>query len=250
MSSTNRPDIDLEVLFGPKAKNGKALDETLGDEPQDEPAPAPSKPSLIPPPARAALQRLLARGVLLSRNHREEYGQLMAWRNVIAQILDSMGLSMQLHEDYGLAVLMRNEDVEAAQSDEEGDDAEDEEGSLSLVRTTRLKLLHSLVLMVLRMYYRERERAGDEQVIIDLDSLKDRLKPYWPLLHAEGRSDKQFNGAIRKLQDHGILLRVRGKDEQRHVSPVIMLALDSERLEIMVSEYSKLAGVSPPQDDE
>ncbi|MDP9140545.1 MAG: DUF4194 domain-containing protein, partial [Pseudomonadota bacterium] len=148
-----------------------------------------------------------------------------------------------------LAVLMRNEDLEVAEGEERGGDSDDEDSGLSLVRTSRLKLLHSLVLMVLRLYHRERERAGDEQVIIDLDSLKDRLKPYWPLLHAEGRSDKHFNGAVSKLQDHGILLRVRGREYQRLVSPVIVLALDSERLEIMVTEYSKLAGAEPQQDN-
>lgn len=246
MSDPSDPDDELQAVFGPRS--GAAQPESVPiDEALDEPASPPAQSALIPPPARVALQRLLARGVLLARSHREEFGQLMACRNAIALILGSMGLSMQLHEDYGLAVLMRNEDAEAAEGEEEGDDSDDEEGGLSLVRTSRLKLLHSLVLMALRLHYRERERAGDEQVIIDLDSLKDRLKPYWPLLHAEGRSDKHFNGAVRKLQDHGILLHVRGKEDQRLVSPVIILALDSERLEIMVTEYSRLAGVEPQQ---
>lgn len=247
MSDPSDSDDELQAAFGPRP--GVVQPENVQvDEALREPIPQPAQSALIPPPARVALQRFLARGVLLARSHREEFDQLMTCRNAIASILESMGLSMQLHEDYGLAVLMRNENVGVAEGEEEGDDSDDEDSGLSLVRTSRLKLLHSLVLMVLRLYYRERERAGDEQVIIDLDSLKDRLKPYWPLLHAEGRSDKHFNGAVRKLQDHGILLRVRGKEDQRLVSPVIVLALDSERLEIMVTEYSKLAGVEPQQD--
>ena len=222
---------------------------SIEEESEPPPVAARNREGLLSLPARAALQRLLSRGVVLSRTHATDFSLLVNARDVIDPIMDSMGLSMSIHFDYGMAVVMRNEDLAGGVEGEGGeDDDADDENSSMLVRTSRLNLLQSLVLMVLRMYYREREGAGDRHVIIDLENLKDRLRPYWPLLNAESRSDRRFNGAIRKMQDHGILLNVRGKEDRREVSPVIIIALDSEKLGVMVSEYQRLAAASSKEE--
>jgi hypothetical protein len=247
--TSHRDQDDLESFFA-KADNDQTLEpnaraiseeERVAETPDDEGDGKP-KPGLLGPPARAALQRLLSRGTLLSRTYPDDYLQLLSAKPQIEQILATMGLSMQIHMDYGMAVLMRNEDITV--EDPSGTE-EDEEGGSVLVRTTRLTLLHSLLLMVLRIHWRERERAGDQRVIIDIETMKERLNPYWPLLNAEARSDKRFNGAVRKMQDHGVLLNVRGREDQREISPVILLALDSQKLAVMVSEYSRLAQTGP-----
>jgi len=206
----------------------------------------------MPVQARAALQRLLMRGVVLARHNEDHYLQLTVYKDRVKEVLGELGLSCVYQDELGLVVLMRPADtseVEEAIGDGDHDlIADDDEGGYALLRSTPLKLLHSLVLMVLRTYYRERERQGDRMVRIDLNDLKDRVRPYWPLLNAERRSDSAFAGAISALEGHCILLPIRGQKDQREVSPAVIVALNIENAELMVREYGRLAGVEEVTD--
>jgi hypothetical protein len=142
-----------------------------------------------------------------------------------------------------MVALTRVDDINALADQEdvgEEQDDDDNDANRALVRITRLKLLHSIVLMVLRLYFRERERARDQVVIIDLENLKDRLKPFWPLLNAESRSDRRLAGAIATLERHSILLSVRDNKDKREISPVIILAMSSTKLNAYISECERL----------
>lgn len=230
-----------------KLKSPDASDQELSRKTEAQDAtegkhlPPSGPPALLSPVTRYAMQRLLTRGVVLARSHREDFDQIAGHKIEVERILNELGLNLVIHFGYGMAAIMRSEDaIEGTEIDEEIVD-DDHEGGSALVRTTRLKLLHSLILMELRRYYREREMNGDEHVIVDLDTLKERLKPFWPLVNSESRSDRRFEGAIATLERHSILLSVRGGKHQREISPVITLVLDPQRLEIMVSEYKRLA---------
>lgn len=193
--------------------------------------------SLLSRPGSLALQKLLSKGVLLLKQFPEEYNRLMVEQAKIRQVLDTMGLGVEINSDYGMAVLMRNADLEEDISDGEG--PEDEEGGSALVRASRLTLLQSLVLLVLREYWREREQAGDQTIIIDIETIKDRLKPYWPGLNSEARSDRRMNGAIKKMSDHGILMNVRGKESQKEISPAVVIALGKDEFPKLLEEYRR-----------
>ena len=246
------PDLNeasLQEMFGARVQSSELLAEAAPPE-RVLPSAAESTPgattadTLLPSPARSALQRLLLRGFVMARTHKAEFQQLQVHRLAVEAILQTLGIKLHLNDSYHLAVIA-NVGTNLGGTDDdvslevEGDDDDD---GVTLVRSTRLKLLHSLILMVLRIYFRERERALDEVVVIELDAIRDRLKPYWPLLNAEQRSNAHLNSAIKSMVKHGILMSVRGKDDQYEVSPIIVLVLDSTRLAVLVDEYSRLAG--------
>lgn len=219
----------------------EALDESAVDSAAGERIPL---PPLLHSTTRAALQRLIASGVLLKRNHEADFLQIAGHQQVVKQILAELGLSLVIRHGYGMAATVRIGDLTQIDADGESpeddiDDSGEDQAHRALLRVTRLKLLHSLVLMVLRAYFREREKAMDEHVIIDLEAIKDRVKPFWPLVHSESRSDRHFNAAIDQLERHAILLPVRDRRDAREISPVITLALNAERLQVMEAEFQR-----------
>ncbi len=241
-------EASLQEMFGariasiePSAEAASPERETLSTP---ESAPAAAADVLLPPPARSALQRLLLRGYVMARTHKPEFQQLQVHRLAVEAILQTLGIKLHLNDSYQIAVIANiGTNIGGTDDDASSEvDGDDDDDGVTLVRSTRLKLLHSLVLMVLRIYFRERERALDEVVVIELEAIRDRLKPYWPLLNAEQRSNAHLNSAIKSMVKHGILMSVRGKDDQYEVSPIIVMVLDSARLAILVEEYGRLAG--------
>jgi len=66
--------------------------------------------------------------------------------------------------------------------------------------TTRRKLLHSIVLMVLRSSFRAGRRAGRFEVVLTCENLK-ALAKRSALVHAESRSAKRWPGRNPVLED-------------------------------------------------
>lgn len=213
----------------------------LVETPELATASDPGLPPLLSVAGRAALQRLLAAGIVLSRTHAGDYQELLKGELAVRQILAEMGLRMIIRSGYGMAALVRTIDGEMLDDSDEDQDEGDEDGenNRAILRVTRLKLIQTLVLLALRAYHRERERAQDARIIIDLETLKDRIKPFWPLLNAESRSDRRFYGAIRLLERTGILLSVRDNKDSREISPVITLALDAERFDSLIADFQR-----------
>lgn len=240
-NETERPEDELRAYFQAENVKGvnrevpKAADNVNQDAAISEPS------GHLPHEARLALQKLLTKGHLLDRSHPDEYVQIIGNQEALKRVLADLGLALRLVPEYKMVAiesLAHAEDQDPGE-DAEGDD-EDEDSSNSLVRVTRLRLLHSLILIALRGYYRERE-FEDHRVSIDLDVLKERMRPFWPLLDAESRSDRKVSGAIKVLERHGILLKVRGNKDRREISPVIVLAMGSSEFGLLNAEYLRLA---------
>lgn len=222
-------------------------DDTSTDEPglileprEGEDASANPLPPLLPQGARAAMQRLLATGVVLGRNHADDLNLLTNNKDQINQVLAELGLAMLVKHEYGLAALTRVGAVDVLEDSEDlADDGDDDDGNRNLLRATRLKFYHSIILSVLRAFYREREIAMDHRVIIELETLKDRIKPFFPLIQSESRSDKQLSGAVKLLERHSILMTVRDNKDAREISPVIMLAMSATKAAAFEAELDR-----------
>lgn len=216
-------------------------DEPVGEEapPPAPRLPAPAEPGLLQQLARQAMQRMVSTGIVLRRSHPEDFAALQGNEAEVKQVLAELGLSMILKPEYGMAALVRIGTADATDEDEDLSDDDDDEGHRALLRVTRIKFYHSVILSVLRAYYREREVAMDARVIIEIETLKDRLKPYLPLIQSESRSDKQLSGALRLLERHSILLNVRDNKDAREISPVILLAMGATQAQSFEQELDR-----------
>lgn len=131
---------------------------------------------------------------------------------------------------------------------------EDEETeTISLINRRTLSLYDTLLLLVLRKHYQERERAGEQRVIIDIERIESHLTPFLPLTNNSKADRKKLNSALDKMAERYILSAIRGESERYEITPVIRYVVNAAFLEAMLEEYERLAlnaGTSPANKEE
>jgi hypothetical protein len=186
----------------------------------------------LPQEARRALIALLRHGVVMAENKRLLFEALCRYRAGIQEHLADMNLRLLLDEKAGIAILL------AQGGDDDGD--EDEEGG-SLISRRTLSLYDTLLLLVLRKHYQERETAGEQRVIIDNERIETALRPFLLLTNSSRSDQRQLNGALNNMKDRRILAAVRGEDDRYEITPVIRYVVNAAFLEQMLGEYIHLA---------
>ncbi|MGR8941883.1 MAG: DUF4194 domain-containing protein [Gammaproteobacteria bacterium] len=212
-----------EVEIGP---------ETEEDIASAAPAVIEDLPGRLPPEARRALIALLRHGVIIAESKRLLFEALCRYRIGIQEHLADMNLRLLLDEKDGMAILLTQS------SDDDGDE-DDDSGSLISRRT--LSLYDTLLLLVLRKHYQERETAGEQRVIIDNERIETALRPFLPLTNSSRGDQRQLNGALNNMKDRRILAAVRGEDDRYEITPVIRHVVNAAFLEQMLGEYTRLA---------
>jgi hypothetical protein len=207
-------------------------------EPEEEALPPAAPPTVenlqgrLPQEARRALIALMRHGVVMAENKRLLFEALCRYRAGIQEHLADMNLRLLLDEKAGIAILL------AQGGDDDGD--EDEEGA-SLISRRTLSLYDTLLLLVLRKHYQEREAAGEQRVIIDTERIEIALRPFLPLTNSSRSDLRQLNGALNNMKDRRILAAVRGEDGRYEITPVIRYVVNAAFLEQMLDEYTHLA---------
>ncbi|MGH8548116.1 MAG: DUF4194 domain-containing protein [Methylococcales bacterium] len=223
-----RPEADAEAA----EEETTALQSAPSDEIQGH----------LPPEARRALIALLRHGVIMADGKRLLFEALCRDRAAIQAHLADMNLRLLLDEKAGLAILL--------QKNHEDDCTEDEDGGALITRRT-LTVYDTLLLLVLRKHYQERETAGEQRVIIDNERIETALRPFLRLTNSSRGDRRQLNGALNNMKERRILAAVRGEEERHEITPVIRYVVNADFLEQMLAEYSKLArhaGIDPDRE--
>lgn len=187
----------------------------------------------LPPEARRTLIALLRHGVVMAEGKRLLFEVLCRYRAGIKEHLADMNLRLLLDEKAGIAILL------AQAGEDDGDEDNDEGGSLISRRT--LSLYDTLLLLVLRKHYQERETAGEQRVIIDNERIETALRPFLPLTNSSRSDQRQLSGAVNNMKERRILAAVRGEDDRYEITPVIRHVVNAAFLEQMLGEYTQLA---------
>lgn len=185
----------------------------------------------LPAEARRALVELMRQGVVIAESRRLVFDALCAHRTLIADHLADMYLRMLIDEPAGLALLLNAQPG--------GDD--DAEDVAALISRRTLTVYDTLLLIVLRKHFLDRETAGDIRIRIDLAQLEALLMPFLPLTGSTSSDRKKLNGAVDGMKRRKILSAVRGEDERVEISPVIRYVVNAEYLEHLLEEYRRLA---------
>ncbi|CAI8891901.1 DUF4194 domain-containing protein [Pseudomonas serbica] len=218
------------------------VDDELGEqqEPDDpdevavQPAPA-GEHGLMPAEARRALRLLLNTGVVRAEKKRLAFEALCLHEALIGAHLANMMLRMVLDQKAGIAILLEQD-----LSESETEDLTDEDGS-SLVGKRTMPLYDTLVLLVLRKYYQEREVIGENKVMIDVDTIAELMTPFLKLTNSSALERKTLNGSIAKLREKRLLANVRGDGDRLEITPVIRYVVNADFLNTLLSEYQQLA---------
>ncbi|MGM1054085.1 MAG: DUF4194 domain-containing protein [Pseudomonadota bacterium] len=110
-----------------------------------------------------------------------------------------------------------------------------------LLRSTRLTLIDSALLLHLRQQLMDAARQG-ERAVVELDELHEQLAPF----RRQDSSDafghrKRVDAAIEKAKKNSILRKLRGSESRFEVSPILKLLFSAEEIGALSREYSRLA---------
>ena len=152
---------------------------------------------------------------------------------LIAEHLGNMFMRMLLDMKAGIAILLQQE---AEEQDEEADEAS------RLINKRTLSLYDTLLLLVLRKHYQERETAGEQKIIIDIERIETLMTPFLPLTYSSRSERRTLNGSLTLFKEKRLISAVRGDDERFEITPVIRYVVNADFLERLLKEYERLAG--------
>lgn len=202
-------------------------DDTVADE---------SSGKSMPPEARRALVSLLRQGVILSSQKAKLFESLCQHQSAVRRHLSEVYLKLVLDERAGVAF------VAGIQSEEDAEPGNlDDEETVSLISRRTLSIYDTLLLLVLRKHYQDRETSGEQRIVIDTERVESHLTPFLPLTNSTKSDRKQLNAALQKMATKKILSPVRGSDDRFEITPVIRYVVNAEFLESMLNEYLKIA---------
>lgn len=215
------PDID-----NPK----EAEISSLSNDEQHCASVADSENGKMPPEARRALVNLLKHGVILAAQKGKLFDAVCRYQSAVKSHLADVYLKLVLDEKTGV--------VFVAQVDESDNDDTD---AVSLITRRTLSLYDTLLLLVLRKHYQERESSGEQRIIIDIERIEANLTPFLPLTNSTKSDRRKLIAALKKMLEKRILTMVRGSNDRLEITPVIRYVVNAEFLEKMLDEYQGLA---------
>lgn len=210
IEANNIPDADIDTDIN-----------NVSDTPE-------SQPGRLSTDARRCLVSLLRHGVILANNKQQLFDILVKEQLSIQDHLADMFLHVLIDEPAGVAVLLQQE-------------VNEDEDSASLITRRPLSLYDSLLLLILRKHFQERETAGEQRIYIDIDRIESRLTPFLPLTNNSRSDRRKLRGSLKNMKDKRLLQSVPGDDERFEITPVIRYVVNAEFLEKMLVEYQAMA---------
>lgn len=190
----------------------------------------------LPAEARRALISLLRHGVILTTQKAKLFESLCRYQNAIRQHLSQIYLRLVLDDKAGVAFIVS---LDSEMEAEENPLAEDE--VVSLISRRTLSLYDTLLLLVLRKYYQDRETAGEQRIVIDIDRIESYLTPFLPLTNSTKSDRNKLFSALNNLESRKIVTALRGSDDRFEITPVIRYVVGAEFLETLLAKYLKIA---------
>lgn len=186
----------------------------------------------MPHEARRALVYLLRQGSALAQKKGEIFELVCRYQDALRNHLENMYLRLVIDERYGVAFI-----ANAQNSEDEDDDGE----SVRLISRRTLTLYDTLLILVLRKYFQDRETQGEHKIIIDIETVEAGLSPFLPLTNSTRSDRKQLVTSLKRMIEKRILAVVRGSEERFEISPLIRHVVSAEFLQHMLTEYQRLA---------
>ncbi|MGB0466242.1 MAG: DUF4194 domain-containing protein [Pontibacterium sp.] len=199
-------------------------------DPADSPANKATESTTLTPEGRRALVNLLRQGVVLALKHPAVFEVICRYQPAIRHYLSEIYLKLVLDEKTGVAFIAGLD---------EGDN--DNEETVSLITRRTLSLYDTLLLLVLRKHYQERESTGEQRVIIDIERIEANILPFLPLTNSTKSDRRKLSAALKKMLEKHLLSTVRGSDDRFEITPVIRYVVNAAFMETMLAEYQRLA---------
>lgn len=196
----------------------------------------------MPHEARRVLVYLMRQGAIIATQKPKLYDSLCRYQAQVRRHLAEVYLRLVLDEKAGVAFVGRYEQEDASTTKPDTDvSTESDDEFVSLISRRTLSLYDTLLLLVLRRHYQERESAGEQKITVDVERLESYLTPFLPLTNHARADRKKLNSAIQKLIGRKLLAAIRGSDDRYEITPIIRYVVDAAFLETMLQDYLRLA---------
>ena len=190
-----------------------------------------ASPFVMPEEARRVLVYLYKQIAILNSQTPHLFAALCRYEQPIRQHLAEVYLQLVLDEKFGVAFIkMAEADID-----------DETELPLSLMSKRQLSLYDSLILLVLRKHYREREDSGEKKIIIDIERLEAYLSPFVPLTDHASKDRKKLLAKVKDLQKRKLLASVAGSEDRFEITPLLRYVVSAEMLDTMLQAYLELA---------
>ena len=235
----NQPVEDLSPIA--RAEEQHADNQTEMEHAQDRDTDA-----LMPHAARRVLVYLMRQGVILAAESLKLFDLLCRYEAEIRRHLAEVYIQLVLDAKQGVAYIINLKSIQ----DEQEDENQPLDDFPVLIRKRTLTVYDTLILLILRKYYQERETAGEQKIIIDVERIQSSLIPFIPLTNHDSKDRKKLNAALEKFIEKKVLTGLRGEEGRYEITPIIRYVVNAEFLQSLLSEYQQLAAKAKLQQSE
>jgi hypothetical protein len=228
-----------------RAESGASEDARpeLTEEPQSATDSETDESADMPHEARRVLVYLMRQGAIIAAQKPKLYDALCRYQGQVRRHLAEVYLRLVLDEKAGIAFVGRHEHEDATETEADAETlTEGDDEFVSLISKRTLSLYDTLLLLVLRRHYQERESTGEQKITVDAERLESYLTPFLPLTNHAKADRRKLNAAIQKLIGKKLLTAIRGSDDRYEITPIIRYVVDAVFLESMLKDYLRLAG--------
>ncbi len=197
-----------------------------------EPAPAtdplyPGDTGELPAETRRALVQLLAGPSIDGRRHGKLWPALMRDEALVRARLSELFLDLVVDHDLQVAFTRQADTGELE--------------APTLLRRSQLTFLDSALLLFLRQRLTSAEARGERAVIAGAE-VSSHLTLYEHALNTDKAGfSRRANGALKKMTQQKILLKLRGGDDRYEISPALKLLFSPETISALTALYVRIA---------
>jgi len=202
----------------------------------------------IPHDARRVLVHLMRQGVVISSQKPKIFDLVCRYETFVRRHLSEVYLQLVLDQKSGVAFVATatSEHIDTSEPNaafvDRGEDELVEDFS-SLISKRTLSLYDTLILLVLRKHYQDRESAGEQKITIDIERLESYLTPFLPITDHASKDRKKLLVRVKEMVKRKILSTIRGAEDRYEITPIIRYVVSASFLETMLAEYTELVAV-------
>jgi len=202
--------------------------------------------------ARRVLVHLMRQGSVIATQKSKLFELLCRHEMAIRKHLSEVYLQLVLDQKTGVAFIASSNSAyknESGNGSDEADVGSDVEGhedlelaeSITLISKRTLSLYDTLILLVLRKHYQDRESAGEQKITIDIERLESYLTPFLPITDHASKDRKKLLARVKEMIKRKVLSTIRGTEDRYEITPIIRYVVSASFLESMLAEYTALA---------
>jgi hypothetical protein len=202
--------------------------------------------SNMPHDARRVLVHLMRQGVVISSQKPKLFDLVCRYEAFVRRHLSEVYLQLILDQKSGVAFVATktsehgDDDAGSNGFSDEGDNELVEDFS-TLISKRTLSLYDTLILLVLRKHYQDRESAGEQKITLDIERLESYLTPFLPITDHASKDRKKLLARVKEMVKRKVLSTIRGTEDRYEITPIIRYVVSASFLESMLAEYTKLA---------